>query len=257
MKDYIKTQIELHKRIAQNYDERYKYAYARLYQNYWNRSILSLVKNGYRREHRILELGCGTGTFLKELLGNYRSIYGIDISIDMLKQINLQKDTLKGVIVGDGMKTPFGNSVFDIIVCRGVLHHLPDISGAIIELHRLLKTGGSLIFSEPSNDSLIVKFARKIMYKKSDKFSEDDVAFHSRELKKILNKNGYQIYKLKRFGFFSYVFAGFPDHFALLSKIPGNVIIVKILILIDKILSILPILNHQSLHIIIYAKKNK
>jgi len=252
MKDYIEKQVELHKKIADEYDYRYAYPYALLFQDYWNNTILNLIP---KTSGTVLELGCGTGIFLNKLAKRFNKIYGIDVSLDMLKKIRVQHKNYKGCIAGDGMNMPYSGKSFDVVFCRGVLHHLPSLPDSLTEINRVLKSDGMLIFSEPSNDSLIVRLARKKMYSKSDKFSEDDVAFLSRELVTTLKKTGYQISHIEWFGFLSYVFAGFPDHFSLLAKIPGNVILTKIFIAIDKILSRTPLLNRQSLHIIILATK--
>ena len=257
MEEYVKKQIDLHKRIAINYEKRYSHGYAQLFQNYWNDTIIHMISTENNAGKNVLELGCGTGTFIKELTEKFDKVYGIDISIDMLKRVDEKSGKFKGAVVGDAMKSPFQNESFDIIVCRGVLHHLPELNGSLIELNRILRKGGILIFSEPSNDSFIVRTARKIMYKRSDKFSEDDVAFLSRDLFTAIRNSGFELAEAKRFGFFSYVFAGFPDHFALLAKVPGNEAITRTLISMDQILSHIPLINRQSLHIIMAVRKVK
>lgn len=252
MTDYIQKQIELHKKIADEYEHRYADPYAILFQEYWNQTILNLIPTACGIA---LELGCGTGIFLEKLSYQFNKIYGIDVSWEMLKKIRIDNEAYKGSTTGDGMKMPFADESFDTVVCRGVLHHLPDLYNALTEVKRVLKKDGIFIFSEPSNDSPLVRMARKKMYKKSSKFSEDDVAFMAKDLKKAIIQTGYKILHIERFGFLSYVFAGFPDHFSLLAKIPGNVVITKIFIAMDKILSRIPLLNRQSLHIIFLAVK--
>lgn len=255
MEEHVKKQIDLHKKIAKNYEERYGHEYALLFQDYWNETILNAISNKVNSDASVLELGCGTGTFLSELTARFDKVFGVDISIDMLKILNLDSKNLKGALVGDGMRLPFKTGAFDFVVCRGVYHHLPDLHDAFVESNRILKKGGILIFSEPSNDSMIVQMARKKMYKESDKFSEDDIAFHSDELQDEIKNAGFELAKIIRFGFLSYVFAGFPDHFDLLSKIPGNKTITRLFILMDKILTHIPVINRQSLHIIMLARK--
>lgn len=58
---------------------------------------------------------------------------------------------------------------------------------------RVLKARGILVFSEPSDDSLVVQLARKRMYRKSDKFDEDDVAFLSHDLEIEITNTGYEL----------------------------------------------------------------
>lgn len=255
MEDHVKKQIELHKKIAENYDERYKDDYSLLFQRYWNDTIMEAISEKEVSDKKVLEFGCGTGILLEKLTERFSKVYGFDISADMLERINKKSEHLKGVAVGDGMNLPFSDKSFDYVICRGVLHHLPDLQGTLTEINRVLNAEGTLLFSEPSNDSIFVRLARKKMYKESDKFDEDDVGFFSHELKTKLANTNYKLVKIKRFGFLAYIFAGFPDHFSFLAKIPGNKIITSFFIFIDKILSHIPFINRQSLHIIMVANK--
>lgn len=44
---------------------------------------------------------------------------------------------------------PFADNTFDLVVCFGVLHHIPNVSFVISEIHRCLKKGGTFIAREP------------------------------------------------------------------------------------------------------------
>lgn len=44
---------------------------------------------------------------------------------------------------------PFQNNQFDLIVCRHVIEHLPDVMGFVSELHRITKPGGRLKILTP------------------------------------------------------------------------------------------------------------
>ncbi len=51
---------------------------------------------------------------------------------------------------------PFRPETFDFIVCDNLVEHLEDISSALKEIHRILKTGGELLILSPhfsSDDS--------------------------------------------------------------------------------------------------------
>ena len=44
---------------------------------------------------------------------------------------------------------PFADATFDLITCFGVLHHIPNVSRVLAELHRCLRPGGHALVREP------------------------------------------------------------------------------------------------------------
>ena len=211
MLTHQQREIELHRRLAGKYDVRYGFGYSRIFQDYWNRVIIDELPDG----KVALDIGCGTGVLLDELVKKCDFAVGLDISIEMLRRDTRQDKNFKGTTVGDGMSLPYKSGSFEAVACRGSLHHMPSLTSVLCEIHRVLKDKGALVLSEPSNDSLVVRLARKIMYKRSNKFDEADVAFLEGQLKRTLEECGFRVKKAKRFGFTAYALAGFPDHLPL------------------------------------------
>ena len=106
---------------------------------------------------RGLEIGAGTGYFglnltLSGVVGEYTAT---DISPGMLDALSASAERL-GVEVDtdccDASALPFPNDSFDIVFGHAVLHHLPDLPGAMAELRRVLRPGGVIAFcGEPSH----------------------------------------------------------------------------------------------------------
>jgi len=46
-------------------------------------------------------------------------------------------------MIADGEHLPFASETFDVVYSNGVLHHTPDTRGAIRDVHRVLRPGGT------------------------------------------------------------------------------------------------------------------
>jgi ubiquinone/menaquinone biosynthesis C-methylase UbiE len=250
---YQQDQKELHKKLAKFYQKRYGHKCALMFQEFWNKEILALCPPS--NNSPVVDLGCGTGIFFPALSKKYKSVVGIDLSLDMI--INAPRDIyqVKGCIVGDGTSLPLHDKSVFTVICRSALHHLPNLDQTLLEIRRILKNNGVFVFSEPSNDNYFIRVSRLLMYKLSSRFDERDVAFITSNLVERLERLKFKVDKIKRFGFFSYCFCGFPDHFPVMIYIPFNTRITRILISIDKLASKIPIIRSQSCHVIFRVTK--
>jgi 2-polyprenyl-3-methyl-5-hydroxy-6-metoxy-1,4-benzoquinol methylase len=114
---------------------------------------------------RILDAGCGPGTYGIMLAQEGNEVVGIEISLDAVHVANKRAEE-KGVNfsahVGDLEKLPFKDNSFDICFCGWVLHHFPDIDAAVAELVRVLKPGGKMALVEPNESNSVIRFSRFI-----------------------------------------------------------------------------------------------
>lgn len=101
----------------------------------------------------ILELGCGTGEFATAICQEGYRVTACDIAEDMLEVarhqwtgIPVEWLTLKP----DWTRLPFEDRSFDAIVSSSVFEYLVDLRRALMELARVLRPGGVLIFSVPN-----------------------------------------------------------------------------------------------------------
>jgi ubiquinone/menaquinone biosynthesis C-methylase UbiE len=103
-----------------------------------------------------LEIGAGTGYFTLNLLqlGTIGRATATDISPGMLstlrataERLGLEAETVRT----EAERLPFADESFDLVFGHAVLHHIPDLSRAFSEFHRVLRPGGTLAFcGEPS-----------------------------------------------------------------------------------------------------------
>lgn len=97
---------------------------------------------------RLLEVGCGLGTDLRQFALGGASVVGVDLSANSVNLAKTGFDCLgvEGQFVNaDSESLPFNNAAFDAVYSFGVLHHTPDTQKAIDECWRVLKPGGQFI----------------------------------------------------------------------------------------------------------------
>lgn len=113
-----------------------------------------------------LELGCGTGFFMLNLMlgGVIGKGHVTDLSQGMvdvaLRNAQNLGITLEGRMA-DAESIPYPDDSFDLVVGHAVLHHIPDVELAMREVLRVLKPGGRFVFAgEPTAQGDVV--ARKL-----------------------------------------------------------------------------------------------
>ena len=225
-----RAQIELHRALAPRYAYRYSFEFSRLFQEDWHASMLAYVPASAKR---VLDLGCGTGFFLAELDERCPGAVGLDISYDMLRVSDRYVPGAR-LVTGDAERLPFQRHVFDVVFCKGSLHHTRDHVGFLVNCREALDAGGLLVMSEPCNDNPVIRLARYLLYKFSPHFDLGDRGFTKNGIRELCREAGFEEVHVDRYGVLSYVFAGFPDHLGILKYVPGNARIVRWMIQLDR-----------------------
>jgi ubiquinone/menaquinone biosynthesis C-methylase UbiE len=124
-----------------------------------------------RKAARLLDLACGTGSFLREVKANYPRLYvtGLDLSPHYLAvaRRTLAPWSRVRLVEAAAEAMPFTDAEFDVVTCIYLFHELPTrIRRAVVaEVRRVLRPGGTLIFvdslqpgDEPDYDGLLDLF---------------------------------------------------------------------------------------------------
>jgi len=105
---------------------------------------------------RILEVGCGTCTFLLSLLERGHDAYGIDNSAERLRvalakipHYDFPSQWSQRMIEGDATRLPYESSSFDLIVGHQFIEHVSSVANVMFELVRVLRRGGSIVLWAP------------------------------------------------------------------------------------------------------------
>ncbi|MFD1062594.1 class I SAM-dependent methyltransferase [Winogradskyella litorisediminis] len=110
------------------------------------------------KEKKLLDVGCGTGDFLKTAKDNNWSVFGIEPNPDARQIANLKTENS----VFDIPKLlDFEESSFDIITLWHVLEHLPKLEEHIQIFNSLLKPDGHLVIAVPNFKSYDANYYKK------------------------------------------------------------------------------------------------
>lgn len=103
-----------------------------------------------RNFERLLDVGCGTGTFLSMVSNKFHArVSGIDISPGMIERSRELLGHRVDLRVGDSEHLPWEDKSFDIITCIASFHHYPSPELVLREMRRVLRSGGHLIIADP------------------------------------------------------------------------------------------------------------
>lgn len=103
---------------------------------------------------RVLDFGCGVGRLTQALAGQVRTLVGVDIAgsmVEAARRINAHPGRVSYEHY-DGHVLPFPDDSFDSAVTLIVLQHIPPAGqlSAMLELHRVVRPGGLLLFQVPA-----------------------------------------------------------------------------------------------------------
>ena len=153
------AQVLYHDWEAETYDDKWSISYDQRCVDYARGRFDAAVPEAVQRElpyDRALELGCGTGFFLLNLIqaGVARRGSVTDLSPGMVKVAVRNGQSLGLNIdgrVADAEGIPYDDNTFDLVVGHAVLHHIPDVELSLREVVRILRPGGRFVFAgEPT-----------------------------------------------------------------------------------------------------------
>src|SRR5688572_13232787 len=91
----------------------------------------------------VIDIGCGSGRWIKYLDGRYKKIVGLDPSEAIFAADKLLGENDKIELVRASTDhIPYPDGYFDFAYSLGVLHHIPDTEKALIDSVKKVKSGG-------------------------------------------------------------------------------------------------------------------
>ncbi|HWN99000.1 MAG TPA: class I SAM-dependent methyltransferase [Blastocatellia bacterium] len=105
----------------------------------------------YRQSNNILDIGCGSGHFLKVAGGRGWSAYGTEVASSAFEQLSKLRIE---AFCGNLESASYAAAFFDIAYCSEVIEHLPDPVTLLAEIARIVRPGGLLYLTTPNFNSL-------------------------------------------------------------------------------------------------------
>lgn len=157
----------------------------------WARRV-SMLTCGITPDMDVLEVGCGTGYYTRELAKTGARIKAIDISPDLLtvarRDVPAERVTF---CIENAYELSFPDGIFDVVVGSSVLHHL-ETRKALRELYRVLKPGGEFRFTEPNMLNPQIALQKNIPWLKERLGdSPDETAFFRWQMAGLLREAGF------------------------------------------------------------------
>jgi SAM-dependent methyltransferase len=113
----------------------------------------------------LLDVGCGTGSFLRRLrgLGHTTRLVGLDSSPAAVD--GLRDEPGIEVYHGDAADLPFEAGTFTAVTARHMLYHVDDLGAAISEAHRVLRPGSrfAAVVNHRGALSRIIDLVRRVL----------------------------------------------------------------------------------------------
>lgn len=143
-----------------------------------------------------LDAGCAAGWYTEKFVSRGASVSAIDFSPDMVEAAKRRVGSQAEIQVHDlNEPLPYGANKFDLILSSLTLHYIEDWDPLFREFQRVLKPGGTLLFSvhHPFMDFTVFKrpdyFVRELLVDRWTKKEAGsvEVTFFRRPLQEIVN----------------------------------------------------------------------
>jgi 2-polyprenyl-3-methyl-5-hydroxy-6-metoxy-1,4-benzoquinol methylase len=125
------------------------------YSMYWwsNRFYAMLARRHGQFGARLLEIGSGMGHLVAQLEDTFET-YGLDLNrwaVNQSKEV-VRKTQLQ---TASAQELPYKDNMFNVVIIKHIVEHLPNPEKAIAEIGRVTERGGTLILATPNLDSLL------------------------------------------------------------------------------------------------------
>lgn len=100
----------------------------------------------------VLDVACGGAHVAEQVAPHVRQVVGVDLTPALLQLAaeRLRQAGVTNVLLQEGNAADllFLDASFDLVVCRGALHHFSEPERALVEMGRVCRSGGRVVVSD-------------------------------------------------------------------------------------------------------------
>ena len=142
----------------------------------------------YAPYENVLDFGCGSGVMLSFLAKHSQRVTAMDIDLVPLDRVKKYIPLAENIRVLDANQVSISRMTpksFDLINALDVLEHVDDLRGTLSDLVNLLKPGGRLVISGPT-ENILYQIGRRLAGPEySGQYHERGIAEIKRELNRL------------------------------------------------------------------------
>lgn len=165
---------------------------------------------------RVLDVGCGDGRLLKQILCEDGMRVGMDISGGVLKQADAPAVQHIFFVGGDALRFPFRQNAFDVVIVSGVVDYFAKekIPVVLSEIRRVLSPQGTCLMTVPASASPFFFFRTSLgNYLRRVLFFLPAIrsTFSQKEFAQLLENYGFSVKRTGHIFYTTWVFACIPE----------------------------------------------
>jgi ubiquinone/menaquinone biosynthesis C-methylase UbiE len=150
---------------------------------------------------RVLDWGCGWG----QMTALLRDIGVEAVPFDYRKGLGAPTTErlprfpeIEAQLTSEPVELPFEDNSFDTVLSCGVLEHVPDPEGSLVELRRVLRPGGMLYVTNLPNRYSYTERAARLLGRYYHGQLPNDRVYTARTARALLERQGYRVAELRR-----------------------------------------------------------
>ena len=98
-------------------------------------------------EARILDVGCGIGTYVRRMQALSPRVCGVDIDVQRVRRGSA---SVPNLMLAVGEHLPFLDNSFDVVLLNEVIEHVTDDAVTLREACRIVRVGGRVVIFAPN-----------------------------------------------------------------------------------------------------------
>jgi 2-polyprenyl-3-methyl-5-hydroxy-6-metoxy-1,4-benzoquinol methylase len=149
-----------------------------------------LLSTELRPGERVLDIGCGEGTFTAVIAAAGAHPIGVEVAESAIDRARAAHPGLDFRLAPIGGPLPLEDATFDLVWASEVIEHVADTAAWLNELRRVLKRGGRILTTTPNHTRLLI--ALRGLERYSEPLGDHLHLYTRRSLRDTLSGQGFE-----------------------------------------------------------------